>query len=513
MVLLGAAIAFVLAGTSASQADVCIPLDDEGCQNGDCQCYNGIQDTLTATTYRETDVDCGAHCAQYSLYCSVGQMCDVDGDCLTNDCNPDSLCNDACGIPCSQCFDSVMNGDETDVDCGGQLCASNHIRCDVGQVCEVDGDCLSGRCTSTCSNGDCQCYNGVQDSNDGTNFRETDVDCGAHCTYYGLRCDVDEHCDIDDDCRSNRCVYDGAAQTFFCFPCSTDPDNCSDGACNPQTGNCEPGIGLAENIDPGNDGSQYAWGENVGWISAEQDTDGDGNPDQGILVEDFQITGWMWGENIGWISLSCLSSGDCGDVPYGLGNDGGGVLSGYAWGEDVGWISFTCDNTASCATSSYGVTVDPATGEFSGKAWAENIGWISFDFADAAVQPYRIQTGWGCDPLPAVPSGSPWLVVVRVGEPTLLWSAHLGATGYDIVQGDLGTLRADGGYGSATDGCSFDNLPANSRTASGAVDPGEGLWYLVRPVNCGGSGTYDTGEPSQIIPRDGEIDTSGQDCD
>ena len=27
--------------------------------------------------------------------------------------------------------------------------------------------------------------------------------------------------------------------------------------------------GLAENIDPDNDGSQYPWGENVGWINFE----------------------------------------------------------------------------------------------------------------------------------------------------------------------------------------------------------------------------------------------------
>ena len=34
--------------------------------------------------------------------------------------------------------------------------------------------------------------------------------------------------------------------------------------------------GFAENIDPDNDGSQYAWGENVGWMNLEPG--GDGGP-------------------------------------------------------------------------------------------------------------------------------------------------------------------------------------------------------------------------------------------
>ena len=33
---------------------------------------------------------------------------------------------------------------------------------------------------------------------------------------------------------------------------------------------------LAENVDPAGDGSQYAWGENIGWLNAEPQ--GDGGP-------------------------------------------------------------------------------------------------------------------------------------------------------------------------------------------------------------------------------------------
>jgi hypothetical protein len=131
---------------------------------------------------------------------------------------------------------------------------------------------------------------------------------------------------------------------------------------------------FAENIDPVNNQSQYAWGENAGWINAEPS--GEGGP--GVNVTGSDVTGFMWGENVGWINMSCSNDATCGSVSYGVRNDEAGNLSGYAWGENVGWISFSCANTNSCGTSSYGVTINPANGQWSGFAWGENIGWIKF---------------------------------------------------------------------------------------------------------------------------------------
>src|SRR4029434_8427813 len=54
-------------------------------------------------------------------------------------------------------------------------------------------------------------------------------------------------------------------------------------------------IAWAENIDPADDTSQYAWAENIGWLNAEPS--GDGGP--GVQVGDSQLSGWMWGENMG----------------------------------------------------------------------------------------------------------------------------------------------------------------------------------------------------------------------
>ena len=131
---------------------------------------------------------------------------------------------------------------------------------------------------------------------------------------------------------------------------------------------------FAENIDTDDDGSQYAWAENAGWLNLEPG--GDGGP--GVIVDDSVLTGFMWGENAGWISLSCEDTDTCGTLFYGVTHDGAGGLAGHAWGENAGWISFSCENTGTCGTVAFGVTINPGTGEFGGNAWGENIGWINF---------------------------------------------------------------------------------------------------------------------------------------
>jgi uncharacterized repeat protein (TIGR01451 family) len=123
----------------------------------------------------------------------------------------------------------------------------------------------------------------------------------------------------------------------------------------------------AENIDPDNNDSQYAWGENVGWINFEP------SGSTGIEVSSSVLSGYAWGENIGWISLSPSTGGVI--------NDGAGNLSGYAWGENVGWINF--------APAGGGVFINPTTGEFSGYAWGENVGWINF-----APNGKPVKTSW-----------------------------------------------------------------------------------------------------------------------
>lgn len=136
----------------------------------------------------------------------------------------------------------------------------------------------------------------------------------------------------------------------------------------------------AENIDPANDGHQWAWGENIGWLNFEPA----GQP--GVTVLDNAVLGSVWAENIGWIYLDPFPHG-------GVSNDGRGNLDGWAWSENAGWISFSCDNTASCGDVFYGVTID-IDGYFHGHAWGENIGYIGFDFAGGNS---GVRTAWGDD--------------------------------------------------------------------------------------------------------------------
>jgi hypothetical protein len=263
------------------------------------------------------------------------------------------------------------------------------------------------------------------------------------------------------------------------------------------------GILLAENVDPDADGSQYAYGENVGWLNAEPS--GEGGP--GVQVADDGLTGWMWGESLGWVSLSCQNTASCGTTDYVVTNDGAGSLGGYAWAENAGWISFSCETTSSCATASYGVTIDPVSGEFAGRAWGENVGWISF--ASDGPDPFRVKTAWTCPPV----LGEPLLMLQKLGLDTeLSWSGPNGATEHDVVRGDLGVLRSSGGdFSAATLDCTANDDPFGSTLFAPSPAPAQGFWFLARAADCGG-GTYDSGGPSQVAPRDAGLDAAVNGC-
>ena len=57
-----------------------------------------------------------------------------------NDC-PSSICQDNACVPAT-CGDSVKNGSETDVDCGGSVCGD----CADGKSCNFPSDCVSKVC-------------------------------------------------------------------------------------------------------------------------------------------------------------------------------------------------------------------------------------------------------------------------------------------------------------------------------------------------------------------------------
>jgi hypothetical protein len=63
----------------------------------------------------------------------------VDADCAGNDCHPVTL------LCVPNCFDGIINGGETDPDCGGP-CSQ---KCPNGGHCTVASDCVSGHCDAS----------------------------------------------------------------------------------------------------------------------------------------------------------------------------------------------------------------------------------------------------------------------------------------------------------------------------------------------------------------------------
>jgi hypothetical protein len=126
-----------------------------------------------------------------------GQYCDGDGscvecteseDCGSDVCTPQGACADA------ECTDDVLNGEETDTDCGGTECDP----CGLGETCELPSDCLSDDCDGTCQP---SCTDGV------LNNGESGIDCGGlNCSTcgFGLGCQSDDDC-AGDFCLANVC--------------------------------------------------------------------------------------------------------------------------------------------------------------------------------------------------------------------------------------------------------------------------------------------------------------------
>lgn len=127
----------------------------------------------------ETDVDCGGTCPA----CPDGSACGGHPDCASAVCIGD-LCEPG------TCDDGIHGAVETDVDCGGQC-----EPCANGQGCSEAGDCIEAICSaSVCIPASC---------NDGMlNGDESDVDCGGSCN----ACPIGDQCTAPPDCETGQCV-------------------------------------------------------------------------------------------------------------------------------------------------------------------------------------------------------------------------------------------------------------------------------------------------------------------
>jgi hypothetical protein len=140
----------------------------------------------------ESAIDCGGTCAKK---CGVGLGCASDGDCLGGDC--------ASGACLPTCNDLATDGAESDVDCGGGNCAG----CGLGKACNTGADCASGTCAGgLCAATDPTCANGTLD---GT---ESAIDCGGSAC---LGCGVGATCGVDGDCLTGRCTSGVCAEVLL----------------------------------------------------------------------------------------------------------------------------------------------------------------------------------------------------------------------------------------------------------------------------------------------------------
>jgi hypothetical protein len=106
--------------------------------------------------------------------------------------------------------------------------------------------------------------------------------------------------------------------------------------------------------------------------------------------------------------------------------------------------------------------------------------------------------------------------VASTGSSTQVsWAILPGATGYDVVKGNVASLRSSGGdFTASTTTCLGNDVTATSVADGEAPPPSRAVaWYLVREVTaCAGAGSYDEGAPSQVGSRDAEIAASGAAC-
>jgi len=96
-----------------------------------------------------------------------------------------------------------------------------------------------------------------------------------------------------------------------------------------------------------------------------------------------------------------------------------------------------------------------------------------------------------------------------VTDTRLAWTQSVGATGYDVVRGDLDVLHGtDGDFTAATEECLADDHPTTLLTYGANPGPGEAHWFLVRTVTTVGNGSYNSTGSMQVGLRDAEIDAS-----
>jgi hypothetical protein len=172
-------------GSTCSRAVDCASLVCDGGTCAAASCSDGV------SNQSESSVDCGGSCERK---CGVDAGCNGADDCDSRVCRAEGCAeglNGCCQAP--TCTDRVRNGNESGTDCGGPDCPL----CPDLATCRQDSDCSNGNCDARGI-----CISCGDNAVDGT---ETDIDCGGTdpaCR----RCNPGQRCQSNDDCLNTQCV-------------------------------------------------------------------------------------------------------------------------------------------------------------------------------------------------------------------------------------------------------------------------------------------------------------------
>lgn len=234
-------------GSTATSTSTTSSVGGSGGQGGmpECESPSDCGESTTCLTYLCDAGKCGDSKADLGTTCTEGgEVCDGEGTCVP-----------------AGCFDTVLNGDETDIDCGGSCSA----KCANGDDCLVDEDCEStyckqgggafGTCTATSVNGiACLSDSECESDHCTEGFCCESGDCVSQCLscavpnmegtcqiYEGKSCgsSLDDDCTDPDTCDSaGNCVANHADAGTSCG--NTVPGSCDDADTCDGVGNCDP---------------------------------------------------------------------------------------------------------------------------------------------------------------------------------------------------------------------------------------------------------------------------------
>ncbi|MDI3287705.1 hypothetical protein [Polyangium sp. 15x6] len=164
--------------------------------------------------------------------CSLGggKSCDGEGNCVEcntdADCGPSGLFCDPISNTCFSCTDGVQNGDESDLDCGGERC----LPCKQGQKCNTLKDCTGA---FVCADGVC-CDNACDSACEACNLPNSVGTCNF-VEKYG---DDQSYGNGQSCLNANNlaCTGGGGCKGALGTSC-TGPTNCASGQCADPDGN------------------------------------------------------------------------------------------------------------------------------------------------------------------------------------------------------------------------------------------------------------------------------------